>query len=139
MVSRKMEERAQRLQQTLATQAQAQYVNWVIKDVKKEEGADIDYNTAWAICTGQTIDEDTGKPEYEYMIGFKLADPVIQLALFKQRNKERRRQAAANFAAGLSEEEKKMFYEKIFNEKTATSWKKAYREEKKKAKNGKSD
>lgn len=136
MVSRKMEERAQLLQQTLATQAQARFVKWVIKNVKEEEGIDIDYDTAWAICNGQTIDEETGKPEYEYMIGFKMADPVLQIALFKQRKKEARRQAAYNFAQGLSEEEKKMFYEKIFNENTATSWKKTYNEEKKKAKKG---
>lgn len=139
MVSEKMERRAQDLQARLAMEAQRRYVNWVIKDIKKEEKIDIDYDMAWAICTGQSIDEDTGKPEYDYMLGFKLADPVIQLALFKQRDREARRQAAFNFAQGLCEEEKKMFYEQIFNEKTAESWKKAYKREKKNAKKGISD
>ena len=109
MVSEKMERRAQDLQARLAIEAQRRYVNWVIKDILKEEGIKIDYDTAWAVCTGQSIDEDTGKPEYEYMLGFKLADPVIQLALFKQRDKEARKRAAFNFAQGLSEEEKTLF------------------------------
>lgn len=125
MVSRKMEERAQMLQLQLATQAQGKYIKWIMK----EENCDAE--EAWAIIEGRT-----DPIEYEYMLGFKLADPVIQLALFKQRNKESRRQAAYNFAQGLSEEEKKLFYEQIFNENTATSWKKAYKEEKKKAKKG---
>ena len=136
MVSEKMERKAQDLQARLAIEAQRRYVNWVIKDIQKEEGIKIDYDMAWAICTGQSIDEDTGKPEYEYMLGFKLADPVIQLALFKQRDKEARKQAAFNFAQGLSDEEKKMFYEQIFNEKTAESWKRVYKREKKNAKKG---
>lgn len=136
MVSEKMERRAQDLQARLAIEAQRRYVNWVIKDIQKEERIKIDYDTAWAICTGQSIDEETGKPEYEYMIGFKLADPVIQIALFKQRDKEARKRAAFNFAQGLSEEEKKLFYEQIFNEETAESWKKTYKREKKNAKKG---
>lgn len=125
MVSEKMAERAQNLQMQLATQAQAKYIKWIMK----EEGCDAD--EAWAIVEGRT-----DPLEVEYMLGYKLADPVVQLALFKQRDKNKRRQAAINFAHTLSDEEKKLFYEQIFNEENAKSWKKTYKEEKKKAKKG---
>lgn len=132
MVSEKMRERAENLQMQLATQAQAKYLKWMMKELEKEEGEPCTIDEAWAIVEGRT------EPvEYEYMLGFKLADPVIQLALFKQRSREARKQAAYNFAQGLTDEEKRLFYEQIFNEDTAESWRKTYKAERRKAKKGK--
>ena len=92
--------------------------------MKEEE---CDYEMAMAIVQGNT---DPLEPEY--MLGFKLADPVLQIALFKQVSKKSRKQAAENFAATLSEEEKILFWNEVFNEETGKKFKKTYKSEKKK-------
>ena len=66
------------------------------------------------------------------MLGYKLADPVLQIALFKQLSKKARIQAAKNFAETLSDPEREIFYREVFNEETAGKFKKAYKSEKKK-------
>lgn len=114
------EEKAQTVTDILQVQAQSKFIEWVMKE------EDIDYDTAWAICMG-----NTDPKEYDYMLGFKLANPVLQIALFKQISKKARIQAAKNFAAGLSDEERDLFYGQIFNEETAGKFKKAMKDEKK--------
>lgn len=119
----KTEEKAQRMTDTLQLQAQGDFIKWLMKE------EDCDSEMAWAIVQG-----NTDPIEYEYMLGFKLANPILQIALFKQVSKKSRRQAAENFAATLSDPEREIFYSQIFNEETAGKFKKALKDEKKRKK-----
>ena len=120
-IKSRIEDRAMQLQSDLAAQSQMKYIQWLMKEEK------CDYEVAMAIVMGNT---DPLEPEY--MLGFKLADPVVQIALFKQVSKKSRRQAAENFAATLSDPEKDLFWNEVFNEETGKQFKKAYKAEKKK-------
>lgn len=120
-IKTRIEDRATQLQSDLAAQTQMKYIQWLMKE------EDCDYEEAMAIVMGNT---DPLEPEY--MLGFKLADPVLQIALFKQISKKARRQAAQNFAATLSDPEKDLFWNEVFNEETGKQFKKAYKAEKKK-------
>lgn len=117
----KIDDRALQLQQDLANQAQMRYIQWLMKE------EECDYEEAIAIVMGNT---DPLEPEY--MLGYKLADPVLQIALFKQLSKKARMQAAQNFAATLSEPEELIFWTEVFNPENAKQFKKAYKAEKKK-------
>ena len=119
-IKTRIEDRATKLQTDLAAQAQAKYLSWLMKE------EECDYNEAIAIVQGLT---DPLEPEY--MLGFKLADPVLQLALFKQASKKSRKQAADNFAATLSDREKEIFFSEVFNEETGKAFKKKLKAEKK--------
>ena len=125
-IKSKIEDKAQETTDTLQFQAQARYIKWLMKE------EDVDQETAWAIVEGRT-----DPPEYDYMLGFKLANPVLQLALFSQISKEKRKQAAANFAATLSDPERELFYSEVFDEKNAKKFKDVMKKEKKKARRGK--
>ncbi len=116
----KTEQKAQQMTDTLQAQAQADFIKYVMKE------EECDSEMAWAIVMG-----NTDPIEYEYMLGFKLANPVLQLALFKQVSKKSRKQAAENFAMQLSDPEREIFYSQIFNEETAGKFKKAMKDEKK--------
>lgn len=115
----KINDKAQDLTDTMAMQARAKFIDRIMKDEK------CDYAMAMAIVEGRT-----DPIEYEYMLGYKLASPVVMLAIFKQRSKEKRRQAAENFAMTLSEPEKKIFYEQVFNEETGKKFKNEYKKQK---------
>lgn len=117
----KTEEKAEAMTIQLRYQAQAKFIKWLMKEEECDE------TEAWAIVEGRT-----DPLEHEYMLGFKLADPVLQIALFKQISKKSRIQAAKNFAETLSDEEREIFYGKVFNEDTAGKFKNAYKKEKKK-------
>lgn len=117
----KVEDRATKLQTDLAAQAQMKYIQWLMKE------EECDYEMAIAIVMGNT---DPLEPEY--MLGYKLADPVLQIALFKQISKKARMQAAQNFAATLSDQEELIFWTEVFNPENAKQFKKAYKAEKKK-------
>lgn len=125
-IKSKIEDKAQETTDTLQFQAQARFIKWLMKE------EDVDQETAWAIVEGRT-----DPPEYDYMLGFKLANPVLQLALFSQISKEKRKQAAANFAATLSDPERELFYSEVFDEKNAKKFKDVMKKEKKKARRGK--
>ena len=120
-IKTRIEDRATQLQSDLAAQAQMKFIQYVMKE------EDCNYEMAIAICTGNT---DPLEPEY--MLGYKLADPVLQIALFKQISKKSRRQAAENFAATLSDVEKDLFWNEVFNEQTGKQFKAEYKKEKKK-------
>ena len=120
-IRNKIDDRALQLQQDLANQAQMRYIQWLMKE------EECDYEMAIAIVMGNT---DPLEPEY--MLGYKLADPVLQIALFKQLSKKSRMQAAQNFAATLSEQEELIFWTEVFNPENAKQLKKAYKAEKKK-------
>ncbi len=66
------------------------------------------------------------------MLGYKLADPVVMIAIFKQHGKNNRLSAARNFAATLTEEERILFWNEVFDEENAKQFKKSYKKEKKK-------
>ena len=125
-IKSKIEDKAQETTDTLQFQAQARFIKWLMKE------EDVDQETAWAIVEGRT-----DPPEYDYMLGFKLANPVLQLALFSQISKEKRKQAAENFAATLSDPERELFYSEVFDEKNAKKFKDIMKKEKKKARRGK--
>ena len=120
-IKQRTEDKAQLLTDNLQVQAQGKFIKWLMEE------EDVDYETAWAIVEGRT-----DPPEYEYMLGFKLANPVLQLALFSQISKEKRKQAAENFAAGLSDPERELFYSQVFDEKNAKKFKDTLKKEKKK-------
>ena len=120
-IKTRIEDRATQLQSDLAAQAQMKFIQWLMKE------EECDYEMAMAIVQGNT---DPLEPEY--MLGFKLADPVLQIALFKQVSKKSRKQAAENFAATLSEEERILFWNEVFNEETGKKFRKSYKSEKKK-------
>lgn len=119
-IRNKTEEKAEIMTLQLQAQAQAKYIQWLMKE------EDCDVHEAWAIVEGRT-----DPIEYEYMLGFKLANPVLQIALFKQVSKKSRKQAAENFAMTLSDEEREIFYTQIFNEETAGKFKSEYKKQKK--------
>lgn len=116
----KTEEKAQQMTDRLQLEAQGRFIKWLMKE------EDCDASEAWAIVEGRT-----DPIEYEYMLGFKLANPILQIALFEQLSKKSRRQAAENFAATLSDPEREIFYSQVFNEETAGKFKKAMKDEKK--------
>jgi len=120
-IKTKVEDKAMQKQQELAALAQMEYIRWLMKE------EECDYEMAIAIVMGNT---DPLEPEY--MLGYKLADPVLQIALFKQISKKARKQAALNFADTLSDVEKDLFWNEVFNEKTAKQFKSEYKKEKKK-------
>lgn len=117
----KIEEKAMETQQTLAIQAQGQYIKWLMKE------EEVDYETAMAIVQGRT---DPAEPEYT--LGYKLSDPVWMIALFKQPGKNNRLKAARNFSDLLNDEERRIFWSEVFDEKNAKQFKKKFKEEKKK-------
>ena len=117
----KIEDKAMDTQSILAAQAQAKYLSWLMKEEK------CDYEEALAIVQGRT---DPLEPEY--MLGYKLADPVWMIAIFKQAGKSRRLQAAKNFAEQmLTDDEKIIFWRDVFDEKTCKKFKKEYKKAKK--------
>lgn len=120
-IKSKIYDKAEATTVQLRYQAQAKYIKWLMKE------EDVDEHMAWAIVEGRTEEI-----EWEYVLGFKLADPVLQLALFSQHSKTARRQAAENFAKTLSEEEKEIFFTQVFDEENAKKFKKKMKEEKKK-------
>ncbi len=79
-----------------------------VRKVSKWEKVDLD--TAWAICTGQT-----DPVEYEYTLGYKLADPAMVIALFIQSDKEGRRNAADKLLASLDDQERDIFLTDVFD------------------------
>lgn len=120
-IKTKIEQKAMDTQSALAAQAQAKYLKWLMNEEQ------CSYEEALAIVEGRT---DPLEPEY--MLGFKLSDPVVILAIFKQIGKKNRLAAAQNFAMGLSDEEKIIFWRDVFDEKNARQFKKKYKNEKKK-------
>ena len=82
------------------------------KKVMKWEGCS--WDEAWMICTGDRQPKDPAD-KVKYTLGFKMCDPALELALYVQRNKNNRRQAAENFSRGLSPEEAHMFWTECFD------------------------
>ena len=117
----KIEDKAMETQSLMAAQAQAKYLKWLMNEEQ------CSYEEALAIVEGRT---DPLEPDY--MLGYKLSDPVVIIAIFKQIGKKNRLAAAQNFAMGLSDEEKIIFWRDVFDEKNAKQFKKKLKDEKKK-------
>lgn len=117
----KIEERALEVNAQLTAQAQMKYLSWLMGEEQ------IDYEEALAIVQGRT-----DPVEWEYILGYKLSDPALMIALFKQPIKAKRINAAKNFADTLEAEEAAIFWTQVFNEKTGGQFKEEYRKEKKK-------
>lgn len=118
----KIEDKAWQLTDTLAAQARSKYIVWIMK----EEG--VDYETAVALATGKT-----DPIEYEFTLGYKLADPILQIAMSAQPGKKNRELAIANFEKTLEPEELKLFRES-YGPDARKQFKQQLKEEKKKAK-----
>lgn len=86
------EDKARTLRNSLQGQAQDKF----IRKVMKEDG--LDYNEAWARCTGNS---ETRYPEL--ILGYRLSDPLMIMALYMQGMKNREK-AAANFRKTLADE-----------------------------------
>jgi hypothetical protein len=117
----KIEDKAIETQSLMAAQAQAKYLKWLMNEEQ------CSYEEALAIVEGRT---DPLEPDY--MLGFKLSDPVVVIAIFKQIGKKNRLAAAQNFAMTLTDEEKIIFWRDVFDEKNAKQFKKKLKDEKKK-------
>ena len=117
----RIEEKALDVNQQLTAQAQMKYLSWLMNEEQ------IDYEEALAIVQGRT-----DPVEWEYILGYKLSDPALLIALFKQPRKKNRINAAKNFAMTLTDEEKIIFWRDVFDEKNAKQFKKKLKEEKKK-------
>ena len=117
----KIEEKALDVNAQLTAQAQMKYLSWLMGEEQ------IDYEEALAIVQGRT-----DPVEWEYILGYKLSDPALMIALFKQPRKKNRINAAKNFADTLEPEEAAIFWTQVFNEETGKQFKEEYRKEKKK-------
>lgn len=119
----KIEEKALDVNAQLTAQAQMKYLSWLMDEEQ------IDYEEALAIVQGRT-----DPVEWEYILGYKLSDPALMFALFKQPRKKNRINAAKNFADTLEPEEAAIFWTQVFDEENGKLFKEKLKEEKKKAK-----
>lgn len=119
----KIEEKALDVNAQLTAQAQMKYLSWLMDEEQ------IDYEEALAIVQGRT-----DPVEWEYILGYKLSDPALMIALFKQPRKKNRINAAKNFADTLEPEEAAIFWTQVFDEENGKQFKEKLKEEKKKSK-----
>lgn len=118
----KIEDKAWQLTDTLAAQARSKYISWIMKE------EEVDYETAVALATGKT-----DPIEYEFTLGYKLADPILQIAMSAQPGRKNRELAIANFEKTLEPEELKLFRESCGAD-ARKHFKQKLKEEKKRAK-----
>lgn len=114
-------EKAWQLHDTLQATAQADFIAKVMK------WENCSYEEAHAICTGNTIPK-----EPEYTLGFKMCDPLMQLAMNAQLRKKDREEAISNFKKTLDPDELNLFIENVekttFRQKFRSSLKKHQKE-----------
>lgn len=120
MIKDKFLNKVYEVQSQAAGIAQNKFIQWVMKE------EDCSYEEAYAICTGHT---DPREPVYT--LGFKLSDPVWELAIFKQRNRKKRAQAADNFRQLLEPDELILFDEQVNTENARKQFNEEYKEKKK--------
>lgn len=90
-----------------------------LADVARWENCSLD--EAMAICTGKT-----DPIRWEYTLGYKLADPVWNIGIYKQLGNKARAKAARNFRKLLTPEEDEIFCSECLG-KTARAIKKEYK------------
>lgn len=113
-------EKAEQLQATLRVQAQQKF----LQDVMKWE--EVDYPMALAICEGRTVEK-----EWEYTLGYKMCDPLMQLAMNGQLRGKHRAEAVETFKTKLCPEELEIFEREVEPMKTREMFKAAMKKEKK--------
>lgn len=91
-------QKAEDARNTLAGEAQMRFIRQVM------EWEEVDFTTAQAICLG-----NTDPVEWEYTLGYKMSDPVFQMAMNGQVRKKARDQARENFKKTLTPEELEIF------------------------------
>lgn len=97
-----------------------------LEDVMRWEGCSLE--EAMLYCTGKT-----DPIHWEYTLGYKLADPVWNIGIYKQIGHHARAKAAANFRKLLTPEEDELFVTQCLG-KTARAIRKDYKREIKAAK-----
>lgn len=97
-----------------------------LEDVMRWEGCSLD--EAMLFCTGKT-----DPIHWEYTLGYKLADPVWNIGIYKQLGNKARAKAAKNFRKLLTPEEDELFCSECLG-KTARAIRKQYKREIKAAK-----
>lgn len=96
--------------------------------VSNEEN--IEFDDAWLICTGQ--DPDRIIPEYS--LGFKLASPMVQTALYLQPGKKNRAKYREQFRSELTPAELRLFDEEVNGAAVGSSLKSKLKRAKKSSK-----
>lgn len=119
MIKNRLKEKAEALEFTLASEAQARYVSWVAE----EEG--IEWAEAWTRAT----DPSAGFPEIR--LGFKMSDPLMQIAMNAQTGKKHREEATERFRERLDPEELEIFDRDVATMDTRTKFKAALKRERK--------
>ena len=89
---------------SVINQISAQGQQKFVDDVMADEG--VDRETALRWCLGLA-----DPPRYEYSLGYKLADPIWNIGIFKQAGRGARKRAAENFRKKLCPEEAALFDE----------------------------
>ena len=101
-----METLATDLDVKTSMEAQARFIKWVMKE------ENTDWNTAFCMCT-----EGSGLEQPEYTLGYKLANPVLNLAMFVQPSKKKRSNAIDNFKETLNDRELYLFETEVLPRK----------------------
>ena len=102
--------KAEDLQMQLAAQARVRYYSQIM------EWESCSYEEAIAFCSDPT------RPDYR--LGFKMCDPLMQMAMHMQVGKKARTEAVAKFKSGLQPDELEIFEKDV----ETTSMGKAFRE-----------
>lgn len=103
MIERLMkQETAEDIHTPILVRSQNDYIQKVM------EWEECDRDEAYAICVGWTI-----PVEPEYTLGYKLADPFWELAMFKSLRKSERERAIKKFREMLTPEEDLLFREQL--------------------------
>lgn len=119
-VKSKIEDKAIDLRSTSAAQAKAQYIQKVMK------WEDVDYEVAFYIVNGKT---DPKEPEYT--LGYKMADPIMMMAMFGQISKKKREMARDQFRKTLDDDELQLFNDYVNKNDVDKEWKTEYKSAKK--------
>lgn len=113
-------DKAFELHDKLQGEAQVKFIQHVMKE------EEVDWDMAYAICIGRCEPR-----EPEYTLGYKLSDPMMLLAMFKQPGRKARAQAVANFEEGLEPDELELFRSEVLNTSTRGQLKAALHRKKK--------
>ena len=119
-IKSKIEDKAITLRNTSAAQAKAEYIQKVMK------WEEVDYETAFYIVNGRT---DPREPEYT--LGYKMADPIMMMAMFGQISKKKREMARDQFRKTLEDDELQLFNDYVNKNDVDKEWKTEYKAAKK--------
>lgn len=107
------------LQDNLAANARARFIQQVM------DWESCDYETAYNLCTRKSDPINA-----QYSLGYKMSDPLYQLAMNGQVRAKQRAQAVANFEEMLEPDELYIFRTEVLTMDTRTMLKKALKRKK---------